>query len=155
MKASNKLALGAVAAGIAVIVGWALRPVPVPVETAQVVRGPYEQVVSDDGKTRVRDRYTIAAPLAGRLERIRLRAGDVVKRGDEVAVLAPALPALHDARTERELGARLGAAEAQNRRAAAEAKRVTVRRDQARIDLARQKKLQGEGFISPAALEQA
>ncbi|MGE5094725.1 MAG: efflux RND transporter periplasmic adaptor subunit, partial [Betaproteobacteria bacterium] len=37
----------------------------------------------------------------------------------------------------------------------AEAKRVTVRRDQARIDLARQKRLQGEGFISPAALEQA
>src|SRR5512138_1145574 len=28
-------------------------------------------------------------------------------------------------------------------------------RGQARIDLARQKKLQGEGFISPAALEQA
>lgn len=155
MKRSNKIVLGALAIGLAGIVAWALRPVPIPVETARASRGPYEQTVSDDGKTRVRERYTIAAPLAGRVERIRLRAGDVVKRGDEVAVLAPALPALHDARTERELGARLGAAEAQHQRAAAEAKRVTVRRDQAGIDLVRQKKLQGEGFISPAALEQA
>jgi HlyD family secretion protein len=155
MKTSNRIALAAVVLGLAAVVGWALRPVPVPVETARVVRGPYEQLVSDDGKTRVRDRYTITAPLAGRIERIRLRAGDVVTRGDEVAVLAPALPALHDARTERELRARLGAVEAQQRRAAAEVKRVTVRRDQARIDLARQKKLQGEGFISPAALDQA
>ena len=155
MKRSNQVILGAVALGLVGVVAWALRPVPVPVETARASRGPYEQTVSDDGKTRVRERYTIAAPLAGRLERIRLRAGDVVKRGDEVAVLTPALPALHDARTERELAARLGAAEAQQQRASAEVKRVTVRRDQARIDLARQKKLQDEGFISPAALEQA
>jgi HlyD family secretion protein len=155
MKTSNRIALAAVAIGIAGVVAWALRPVPVLVETSRAVRGPYEQIVSDDGKTRVRDRYTITAPLAGRIERIRLRAGDVVTRGEEVAVLTPALPALHDARTERELRARLGAVEAQHQRAAAEVKRVTVRRDQARVDLARQKKLQGEGFISPAALEQA
>ncbi|MGE5094083.1 MAG: efflux transporter periplasmic adaptor subunit, partial [Betaproteobacteria bacterium] len=94
MRKSNAIVLGAVVVGIAAVVAWALRPVPVPVETARAIRGPYEQAVSDDGKTRVRDRYTIAAPLAGRLERIRLRAGDVVTRGDEVAVLAPAPPAL-------------------------------------------------------------
>ena len=155
MKTSNKIALGAAGIAVAAIVAWALQPVPIAVETASVVRGPYEQIVSDDGKTRARDRYAIAAPLAGRVERIRLRAGDAVKRGDEVAVLTPSAPAFFDARAEKELRARLGAAEAQQRRASAEVRRVTALRDQARVDLDRQRKLRDEGFISPAALDQA
>ena len=155
MKTSNKIALATAGVALAATVIWALRPMPVVVETARVVRGPYEQAVSDDGKTRARDRYVIAAPLAGRVERIRLRAGDAVHRGDEVAILSPVAPAFFDARAEKELRARLGAAEAQQQRAAAEARRVGGLRDQARIDLERQKKLRDEGFISPAALEQA
>ena len=155
MRTSNKIVLAAAGAGVVAMVAWALRPLPIAVETAQAMRGIYEQTVSDDGKTRARDRYTITAPLAGRVERIRLRAGDPVRRGDEVAVLTPAAPAFFDARTEKELRARLGAAEAQQQRATAEAKRVAALRDQARIDLERQKKLRDEGFVSPAALDQA
>src|SRR5512141_3129189 len=113
MTKGNRIALlmGAVAvAGLAV---WALRPRPVPVEVAAVTRGPFEQTVSDDGKTRVRDRYVVSSPLAGRVERIRLKAGDAVAAGDTVAVLTPAAPNFLDARTERELAERIGAAEAQ------------------------------------------
>ena len=155
MKTSNIVVLGVVAAGVVAVVAWALRPMPVPVETAKVVRGVYEQTVSDDGKTRVRDRYTVTAPLAGRLERVRLRPGDRVQRGDEVAVLTPAAPEFRDARQERELVARIGSAEARHRGAAAEVKRVEGRRDQARIDAERQTQLQRQGFIASAALEQA
>jgi len=147
MKVKARIAWSVAAIAVAAAVAWALQPRPVIVETARVVRGAYEQTVSDDGRTRARERYTISAPLSGRVERIRLRAGDAVRRGDEVAVLMPAAPALHDARTERELRARLGAAQAQQQRAAAEAKRVTALRDQARIDLDRQAKLLADGFI--------
>ena len=52
-----------------------------------MARGPFEQTVVDDGKTRVRDRYVISAPLAGRVERITLDAGDTVRQGQAVALL--------------------------------------------------------------------
>ncbi|MDH4326299.1 MAG: efflux transporter periplasmic adaptor subunit, partial [Betaproteobacteria bacterium] len=75
MKTRNKILLALAALALAALVLWALQPQPVTVETASVTRGPFEQTIVDDGKTRVRDRYVIAAPLAGRVERIRLEPG--------------------------------------------------------------------------------
>ena len=155
MRRSNTIALGVAGIAVALLAAWALQPRPVAVETARAVQGVFEQTVSDDGKTRTRDRYTISAPLAGRVERIRLRAGDPVEQGVTVAVLTPAAPAFVDARAERELRERLGAAEALQQRAAAEFRRLEAQRDQARIDVERQSKLAKDGFISPTVREQA
>ena len=112
MRTRNKIALGVALAALIALVAWALRAPPVSVELAEVRKGVFEQTVSDDGKTRVRERYTVSAPLAGRVERIRLKAGDPVERGQVVALLMPSAPALLDARAVRELQARVGAAEA-------------------------------------------
>jgi HlyD family secretion protein len=155
MRTRNKIALGILAVALAALVVWALQPQPVQVETARVVRGPFEQTVSDDGKTRVRDRYVISAPLAGRVERIQLKAGDPVQEGQVVAVLTPSMPAFLDARTERELEARVGAAEAQRLRAAAELQKAEAQVAQARSDLERARTLSKGGFVSENALEQA
>jgi HlyD family secretion protein len=155
MKRRNLLLLGAGAVALALLVAWALRPQPVSVEAAAVTEGPFEQTVVDDGKTRVRDRYVIAAPLAGSVERIRLEPGDAVRQGQAVALLTPTAPAFLDARTARELQERIGAADAQFARARAEALKVLAQRDQARADLTRQEKLAAGGFVSPTAREQA
>ena len=155
MKTRNKIALALAAVVAAGLGAWALRPQPVVVEIGEAKRGVFEQTVSDDGKTRVRERYTVSAPLAGRVERIRLKAGDAVKPGQVVAVLRPSAPAFLDARTARELEARIGAAEAQQARARAEVARISAQRDQARADLERQGRLAREGFVSATAREQA
>jgi HlyD family secretion protein len=155
MTKRNKIALGILLVAGAAVVAWALRAPPVSVELAEVRKGTFEQTVSDDGKTRVRERYTVSAPLAGRIERIQLKAGDAVERGQVVAVLTPAAPALLDARAVRELQARVGAAEAQQLRAKAEVARVMAQRDQSKADFDRQAKLFQEGFISATAREQA
>jgi HlyD family secretion protein len=155
MKRHNKIALAAGLVALAVAVGWALRPRPIVVETAEVALGVFEQTVSDDGKTRVRDRYVIASPLAGRVERVRLEAGDPVKQGEVVAFLTPTAPAFLDARSARELQERIGAAEAQLARAKSETLKVQAQRDQARADLERQTRLSREGFVSATAREQA
>ena len=67
----------------AVVVGlltmW-LRP-PTRVDVAVVSRDAMTVTVDGEGKTRVRDRYVVAAPVAGRLRRILLRRGDAVKSG--------------------------------------------------------------------------
>ena len=63
----------AIAAGLLAAAGIAARlliPAPVPVETTAVTKGRFVATVDEDGKTRVRERYVIAAPLAGRLSRV-------------------------------------------------------------------------------------
>jgi HlyD family secretion protein len=155
MTRRNKIALGAGLAALALLAGWALRPQAVAVETAQAVRGAFEQTVSDDGKTRVRERYVVSAPLAGRLERIALRAGDAVEKGQVLALLTPTAPAFLDARTSRELQGRIGAVQALLARARAETLKYAAQRDQAQADLERQARLAKEGFVSETAREQA
>lgn len=155
MKRRNTIALVIAGLAAAALVAWALQPRPVSVETAPVVRGPFELTVSDDGKTRVRERYVVSAPLAGRLDRIALEEGDRVKQGQVIALLTPTAPALLDARTAREMQARVGAAEARLSGARAERLRAEAQRDQARADFDRQAKLAQEGFLAPSAREQA
>jgi HlyD family secretion protein len=155
MKRRNLLGLAAVVVALTGLSIWALAPRPASVELADVTQGVFEQAVSDDGKTRVRERYVVSAPLAGRVERIRLKAGDPVERGQPIALLAPTAPSLLDARTARELQERVGSAEAQQLRAKAEIGKALALRDQANADLQRQERLAKGGFVSSAAREQA
>lgn len=144
-------------AGLALLGGLALafRAQPVPVELAEVTRGPFEQTVEEDGKTRVRERYVVSAPLAGKLQRITLKAGDSVEAGAVVAYIEPSLPSLLDARTERELTERLGAAEAAKLRSAVVIERAAAALEKSRADLARAQQLAERNFVSPAQREQA
>ena len=155
MKASNRVVLAVALVALAAVTAWALRPRAIVVETAVVTRGAFELTVSDDGVTRVRERYVVSAPLAGRIERIALDAGDAVKQGQTIAWLTPSAPALLDARTERELSARIGAAQARLAGARAMTGRAAAQRDQARADLDRQARLSSSGFVSETAREQA
>lgn len=148
------LGVGLVVA-VAFALVWAFQPHPLPVEVATVARGPFEKTIDDDGRTRVRQRYVIDAPLAGRLARVTLNAGDAVRAGEPVARIAPLAPALLDARTRRELQERVGSAEALQAQARAEVARTEAALAQARLDLERQGALQGAGFVSPAVREQA
>ena len=146
------MVIAGAAAAIAAL-AWAFMPKPVIVEVAEVARGRFEQTVDEDGKTRVRERYIVSAPLAGRVERVALKAGDAVARGDVVAILHPAAPPLIDARSERELEERLGVAQAAlaRTRTAVEHARATLAQN--RADAQRTQKLSAQGFVSAAQLE--
>src|SRR5512144_1806702 len=128
-------ALLVVVAGGALV--WAFVPPQVEVEVASVTRGAFRKTIDEDGKTRVRERYVVSAPLAGRLLRVELKPGAPVERGTLLASLLPASPTLLDARTTRELTERLGAAEAERARAGAAIERATVALGQAKADLQR------------------
>ncbi len=147
------LVWGVIALAVAAALVVVFRPSPVEVEVAPVVRGAFERTIDEDGKTRVRERYVVSAPLAGRVLRSNLKAGDAVKAGDVIATLMPAAPALIDARAEQELRERLGAAEAAHARANAEVERARVALEQSRGELSRATQLADQGFTSPQALE--
>ena len=62
--------------GLAVLVGatvWSFMPGPIPVDVAPVTKGRFVATVDEDGKTRVRERYAVAAPIVGRLARAQLK----------------------------------------------------------------------------------
>ncbi len=92
---------------------YAFWPAPVPVDLERVMHGPLEITVDEEGKTRIKKRYVVSSPIAGRLRRIELDEGDEVVAGSTViAVIEPSDPALLDARTLAEAEARVKAAKA-------------------------------------------
>jgi HlyD family secretion protein len=143
------------AAMVAGLLLWAFMPRPVEVEIAAVTRGAFRKTVDEDGRTRVRDRYVVAAPVPGRLLRVELKAGAAVERGMLVASIVPAPPAPLDERTEQEYRERAGAAAAGRLRATANLERARVALEQARADEERQAALAKQGFTSKQALDNA
>ena len=153
---SRSIAAAAVAAVAAIAaIGWAFAPRPLEVETAAVGRGRFEQSIEEDGRTRLRERYTISAPAAARLARIQLREGDSVHAGDEIATLTPVMPTMVDERSLREAVARLKAAAAAEVAASARADRARIAQEEARLELQRTARLAQEGFLAPARLDSA
>jgi HlyD family secretion protein len=136
MKRSLRVLL--IVAVLAIVAYWAFRPRPVPADFVAVERGSLEVTVEDEGRTRVRDRYVISAPVPGRMERIQLEPGDPVTAGKTVlARFMPADPALLDARTRGELEARVRAAEAALGGARADRERLQGELTFARSELTR------------------
>jgi HlyD family secretion protein len=140
-----------VVAGIA----WSVMPRSIPVETAAVTKGRFVASVDEDGKTRVRERYVVAAPLAGRLTRIRLKAGDQVKADDSIATITPSPAPFLDPRSRREAEERLGAAEATLERTKAAVERAQAQAAQAKTELDRTRTLVERGASTTQALERA
>ncbi len=138
--------------GALVFVGaliFGLRPQPIPVEIGAVTEGPLRVTVNEEGRTRIRNRYTVFAPVAGQLRRITLKAGETVRAGETVvAVLDPVPSSLLDRRTRALAEARRDAVAAQLAKAR-EAFRF------ANLDLQRSRKLHAEGSVSARELENA
>jgi len=150
--------LGLAAAGLAVVgaFAYALREKPVLVDVATVTEGPMQVTIREEGVTRVREVYTISAPIAGHLARTHLEEGDPVKGGETVvASIEPLAPPLLDTRTEAELLAARDAAEVAVGIAEIDRKRAATALKLAEDELARASKLHGPGIISESALQKA
>lgn len=146
---------GAAALAALAALGWALAPRPVEVEAATVERGRFEYAIEEDGRTRLRDRYVISAPVAAHLSRVTLREGDRVQAGDTVAVLTPVMSSLFDERSLREATARAKAAQAAVSAAQARVERARVSQDEARLEFQRAERLARDGFIAASRLDSA
>lgn len=140
-----------VLAGLALL----LRPAPVRVETGKVEQGRFVQVVEEDGRTRVRERYAVNATLTGYLERSQVEEGDAVEAGTLLATIRPLAPPLLDVRTRQELEARVGAAEAARRSAEAVVEKAEADWRFAQADAARARELERQGAMTRQDRERA
>jgi len=144
-------------AGLAAAALWrAFTPSPLLVEVAAVRRGALEITVDDDARTRVRDRFTISAPILGTLVRTPLRAGDRVRANETVvAEFLPSASSPLDPRSREEAEAKLAAAEAAVQQAQANRERAEADLQFARTTYDRAKDLYGKRVVAREELDGA
>lgn len=145
---------GLFAAGAA-LAAFLLAPRPLTVDAGTVGRGPIAETVADQGWARVRQSYVVAAPVAGRLERLPLEVGDPVTADRTVvARLRPANAAFLDPRAHAQ--AEAVAAEARSALASAGAQRARAQAEAVRAqgEAARMASLVPSG-VSRQAFENA
>ena len=132
-----------------------LVPTPTKVDVASVSRAAMTVTVDGEGKTRVRDRYVVAAPVAGRLRRIALRRGDAVKSGQLIAQIDPLPLSPLDPRQRAEAVARVNAADDAKREIDRMVQRNRATYDQALRELERSEILVRDGYASRQELERS
>ncbi len=143
-------------AGLLVAIAWAMWPKPVMVEVAELRKGPLLVTVDEEGKTRIKDVYTVSAPITGKLVRLSLEAGDRVRKDlTAVAIIEPMAPAFLDVRATRELEAQVEAGKAAVALAEAEVNQAAAELEFAESELARARALIKSKTISDRALERA
>jgi HlyD family secretion protein len=138
--------------GVAVValIVYLMRPTVIDVETAVVKRGPFRETIDAEGKTRVRDRFVVAAPVTGELHRLAVREGTPIGRGQVVASIAP-VPL--DETTRRQAEARVASAVAVASEALSRVRQTRAAAEQAKRVLQRRDALVAAGAVSPESRE--
>ncbi len=140
------LVAGALVLAAIVLRATYFRPEPVPVTVVAAARGPVEETVAGSraGTVKSRRRATLSPEVGGRVERLSVKKGERVKKGDVLVTIVS-----EDVRAQLTLAEKsLVVAEASEREACRAA-------DQARRDLARNESLAKEEVLSVGLLEKA
>ncbi|MGI9304892.1 MAG: efflux RND transporter periplasmic adaptor subunit [Gammaproteobacteria bacterium] len=130
--------------GVVLLVGliYAFWPRSVPVDLIEVKRGVLEVTVDEEAETRVRDIFTLSAPVSGRALRIEADVGDaVVADRTVIAEIEPVDPAFLDVRSEAQAQAALRAAQSAEALAKAEVEQAAAELEFARTELERARRL--------------
>lgn len=145
----------AVGLGLAGLIAWGFMPRPIEVDVRSVERGPLSVTVTDEGKTRVIDRYVVSAPIDGYSRRIELDVGDTVAAGQELVHLDPMRSGTLDPRSQAEVRAGVNAAQAALSAANEAVSAVSAEADRARNEYERLRRLAEQGLVSQNALDAA
>lgn len=151
----RRIVVGAVAVALLAGLAYGFYPAPLKVDIAAATRGPLRVTVEQEGRTRVVDRYVVAAPVAGYARRIRFDVGSPIAAGDTVAELEPLRAPAPDARSRAEAQARVAAAA--SNAGAAQQQLSAARADSAlaQQELARVRAVRASGYATVADLDRA
>ncbi|MDA5094167.1 HlyD family efflux transporter periplasmic adaptor subunit [Aliiroseovarius sp. KMU-50] len=146
------LALG----GIIALIWVAQRPEPVPVDLAEISRGPLEVTINAEGQTRIRDIFDLSAPVMGQLERSPVAVGDTVVAGQTVvARIAPGAPGFLDDRARAQAEAAVAQAQAALSLAQSQIAMAEADLGHAQVQYSRLIDLHARGTVPQAQLDEA
>lgn len=144
------LLIAIAAVGLLVVL---LRPAAVPATITQVDSGRFVEYVEDEGVTRLRHTYTVAAPIAAFLRRPELEPGDQVARGDPVFTLEPLPAPGMDTRSREQTREQVAAARARLEQARADLELRATQTRLAERELERNRELHARELISTEEIE--
>ncbi|MCK6592522.1 MAG: hypothetical protein L6Q76_33630, partial [Polyangiaceae bacterium] len=134
---------------------YAMLPKPLVVELASVAKGPLVVTVEGDGKTRIKDRFVVSAPVTGQMPRLDLHPGDNVKLGGMLTQIAPIEAPLLDPRSRAQSEAQAKLARAARSQASTRVKMAQTALDYEKNELTRVKQLFASGGVPQATLDAA
>jgi HlyD family secretion protein len=137
------------------LITFGMWPRPVEVDVATIDRGDIRVELVDEGRTRMHDVYTVSAPVSGRLLRVEVESGDVVRKGAVIARMTQASAGFLDPRSDIAARAAVDAAEAALRAAGTELDLAQREHDRVHSLLARQLVAQAAADNSQARLDAA
>lgn len=140
---------------IVVLLIWGFWPQAVFVEAIEVKRAPLTITIEEEGRTRVVDRYVIAAPVDGVACRQQLNVGDEVKQGQVLLGITPLESQALDPRSRAQTKAQVAAAESALHAAEQQAQAAAADAKLAVIEHKRLKPLAEKGVISTDAFDKA
>ncbi len=153
MSRRNLLILGLMIISLALVYGfW---PKPVPVDTDKVISGLLRVTVEEEGRTQVIDRYVVSSSVTGFALRVKLDAGDVVRKGDPITEIEPLRPDILDPRSRAEAEARVEAADALLNASREKMQAAKAEADYSASELGRMEKLHESGLVSQDKLDRA
>jgi HlyD family secretion protein len=130
-----------------------LRTPPLPVAVHSVRAEPFVEAVVAQGRTRLRERYTVSAPITGYLRRVTPEPGDAVQLGQGLFEIEPLPTPALDARARSQAEAALQAAQARYRAAQAERDNLQADLRLADSEFRRQEQLYAQQLISETQMD--
>jgi HlyD family secretion protein len=133
-------------AALIILLGFGLRPRPATVETARAVTGALRATVSEEGKTRIRQRYVVSSPVTGQLRRVPYKPGAEITPDSVLAVIEPMAASPLDPRSR-------ALAEARRTAATAALEKSRAAHELALSELRRMERMYADKTVSPQDLE--
>lgn len=137
------------------LLAWALAPAPVAVTATAVRVGPFIESVEEEGFTRLRDSYTISAPITGYLQRVVMEPGDRVAPGQSVFRIEPLPAPALDARSLEQARENLAAARARLQSAEAQLETQRAEARFAESEYQRYRQLYERGLVPATDMDRA
>jgi len=123
-------------------------PQAILVEAVKASKAPMTITIEEEGRTRVIDRYLIAAPVSGVTCRVDLDVGDEVTQGQTLLTITPLDSEVLDPRSRAQAQARLAAAQSALQAASEQANAAAQASKLATLELNRYEPLLNKGTIS-------
>ena len=149
--------LGLASLALLVIAGlaWGFWPRPLMIDGVRVKETPLTVTVEEEGRTRVKDRFVISAPVAGYLRRIQLEVGNAVTWDQVLACLEPSPSPVLDPRSRAEAEARVSRTRAALRMAEAQVTAAEAEAEYAKLVANRMEELRRERTVPQQEVDEA
>lgn len=148
---SKRIVIGAVAVLVLGAFFFLVRDGGLDVTVAVATRDSMSVTIPAEGMTRARERFTVTAPVNGRITRLDLEEGDLVEEGRLIARL---FPTPQDPRVIATLRSEVDAAAARYRQAQTRLREAELQESQTQRELERRRPLAEMGAITKEAMEQ-